>query len=408
MMDTTRTPVWISLANAQQQQQQQDTLTTHSSETDFSQITSSSIHTVQKSCSSLSLSKPLVLQYEQRPEKLPDIAQEMEKWYAMTDRYGFLAEDASKSIAISKEKEVERSEKWADMATRVRIHDETLYGFIPSYKFKKRVYKGIPDCWRRDAWYYLVTDCLKKAKDDDQLKRTYQQLLQKENTHERQIDLDIPRTLRDHIMFKQRYGSGQRALFNVLRAFANYDEEVGYCQGMTNIVATILMYCEEEKAFSILVHMFIRDSLHHLYIPGFPALLESFFIQDTLLQQYIPKLYHHLTQLGLSSDIYATRWYITLFAGGVIQYHTLIRIWDVYFLCGYDIFFFVAVALLKIYEARLLALDLDVCMETLSSTMSVPDDDRFMRHIEKLYEKNQRYGTVQRLRKAYQSKQTFS
>lgn len=38
----------------------------------------------------------------------------------------------------------------------------------------------------------------------------------------------------------------QRALFNVLRAFANYDEEVGYCQGMTNIVATILMYCEEE------------------------------------------------------------------------------------------------------------------------------------------------------------------
>jgi hypothetical protein len=35
-------------------------------------------------------------------------------------------------------------------------------------------------------------------------------------------------------------------LFNVLRAFASYDEEVGYCQGMTNIVATILMYCEEE------------------------------------------------------------------------------------------------------------------------------------------------------------------
>jgi hypothetical protein len=32
----------------------------------------------------------------------------------------------------------------------------------------------------------------------------------------------------------------------VLRAFANYDQEVGYCQGMTNIVATILMYCEEE------------------------------------------------------------------------------------------------------------------------------------------------------------------
>lgn len=95
-------------------------------------------------------------------------------------------------------------------------------------------------------------------------------------------------------MFKQRYGSGQRALFNVLRAFANYDEEVGYCQGMTNIVATILMYCEEEKAFITLVHMFLRDKLHNLYIPGFPSLMESFYIQEALLKRFLPKLYKHL------------------------------------------------------------------------------------------------------------------
>lgn len=38
----------------------------------------------------------------------------------------------------------------------------------------------------------------------------------------------------------------QRALFNVLRAFSGFDKEVGYCQGMTNIAAMLLMYCEEE------------------------------------------------------------------------------------------------------------------------------------------------------------------
>lgn len=59
----------------------------------------------------------------------------------------------------------------------------------------------------------------------------------------------------------------QRALFNVLRAFANYDEEVGYCQGMTNIVATILMYCEEEvnSCFYINInlstHFFLIESI---------------------------------------------------------------------------------------------------------------------------------------------------
>ncbi len=57
-------------------------------------------------------------------------------------------------------------------------------------------------------------------------------------------------------------------------------------------------------------------------------------------------------ELGVSSDIYATRWYITLFSGGVVQYHTLLRIWDIYFLCGYDVFFFVAISLLKEYESK--------------------------------------------------------
>ncbi|KAI7898047.1 rab-GTPase-TBC domain-containing protein [Cokeromyces recurvatus] len=180
------------------------------------------------------------------------------------------------------------------MSSRVMIHGEPAHKFTFNYKFKKRVFKGIPDCWRRDAWYYLITDCLRNATKDHKLKATYQKLLLKESPHERQIDLDIPRTLRDHIMFKQRYGSGQRALFNVLRAFANYDEEVGYCQGMTNIVATILMYCEEEKAFLVLVHMFLRDQLHNLFIPGFPTLIENFYIQEALLQQYLPKLYKHL------------------------------------------------------------------------------------------------------------------
>ena len=66
------------------------------------------------------------------------------------------------------------------------------------------------------------------------------------SAHEKQIDLDIPRTLHSHIMFRTRYGPGQRALFNILRAFSNYDKQVGYCQGMTNIATILLMYYTEE------------------------------------------------------------------------------------------------------------------------------------------------------------------
>lgn len=94
--------------------------------------------------------------------------------------------------------------------------------------------------------YYLCTDHLIKTQNDDTLKNTYETLLSKTTANERQIDLDIPRTMHGHIMFRQRYGPGQCYLFNVLRAFANYDTEVGYCQGMASIVAVLLMYFEEE------------------------------------------------------------------------------------------------------------------------------------------------------------------
>ncbi|KAI9313605.1 rab-GTPase-TBC domain-containing protein, partial [Dichotomocladium elegans] len=183
-----------------------------------------------------------------RYETVPDVAGEMEKWFMVADRYGFVEHDPTMRTVVDSQvkKEVERSTKWAGMAVHTVIHGRDLHAFKTSAKFYKRIYKGIPDCWRRDAWYFLCTDELRAAKNDDAIVEHYHQLLDKPSIHERQIDLDIPRTMNGHIMFRQRYGQGQRALFNVLRAFSSYDEEVGYCQGMTNIAATLLVYFEEE------------------------------------------------------------------------------------------------------------------------------------------------------------------
>ena len=38
----------------------------------------------------------------------------------------------------------------------------------------------------------------------------------------------------------------QQALFNVLSAYSMYNTEVGYCQGMSEIAALLLMYLNEE------------------------------------------------------------------------------------------------------------------------------------------------------------------
>jgi len=51
-------------------------------------------------------------------------------------------------------------------------------------------------------------------------------------------------------MFRLRYNGRQKALFHVLAAYSMYNTEVGYCQGMSQIAALLLMYLiEEEDAF---------------------------------------------------------------------------------------------------------------------------------------------------------------
>ncbi|CAB5396194.1 unnamed protein product [Rhizophagus irregularis] len=211
--------------------------------------------------------------------------------------------------------DAKRSLKWAHWVSNNKLVVRSGNFGISSYKFPwdskffKRISKGIPDSWRSPVWYYLATNGSTDTEFDEDLVKTYKDLLKLPSAHERQIDLDIPRTLHSHIMFRTRYGPGQRALFDVLRAFSNYDEQVGYCQGMTNIATILLMYYTEEYAFIMLTKMFTKCNLHDLYIPGFPALMESFYVQEKLMNKYaykilfILKIYKYQVQPMLQDGI---------------------------------------------------------------------------------------------------------
>lgn len=80
----------------------------------------------------------------------------------------------------------------------------------------------------------------------------------------RQIDLDVNRTYREHIMFRERYNSKQCELFNVLGAYSVYNLEIGYCQGMSQIAALLLMYLDEEDAFWAL-STFVSDRRFNMH-----------------------------------------------------------------------------------------------------------------------------------------------
>jgi hypothetical protein len=117
--------------------------------------------------------------------------------------------------------------------------------------------------------------------------RTHAQLLEGTTAYEVDIIRDVSRTYPNHIHYCQRHGLGQRQLFRVLKAYALYDPEVGYVQGMGYIAAIFLMYMAEDEAFWLLVALLKgaagHEPLEGLFTPGLPLVQLCFHQLEGLL-----------------------------------------------------------------------------------------------------------------------------
>lgn len=60
------------------------------------------------------------------------------------------------------------------------------------------------------------------------------------------IGRDIHRTAPDSTEFSEKAESGQNRLYNILKAYSQYDQEVSYVQGMNYIAVLILKYVPDE------------------------------------------------------------------------------------------------------------------------------------------------------------------
>lgn len=181
-------------------------------------------------------------------------------------------------------------------------------------KFESRLAKGIPDCLRTKVWGLfalgltprasqpltpiaspsLQTAAVPSPQPISLQSLSFHELYMKVSGFERQIDLDIERTLRDHVLFKIRFSSAQVSLFKILVAYSNLDPIVGYCQGMSTVAAFLLLYFEEEMAFKVLTSILHRSRLRSLYMVGFGLLFETFFIHEKLMEKFLPVIHHKL------------------------------------------------------------------------------------------------------------------
>ncbi len=86
-----------------------------------------------------------------------------------------------------------------------------LWDIKPSkeQKLRERTFKGIPDCWRSAAWEVLMNRFTRTGKAElRKLAEDYRDALDQPSSYDVQIDLDVPRTISGHVMFRTRYGQG--------------------------------------------------------------------------------------------------------------------------------------------------------------------------------------------------------
>ncbi|XP_015905573.1 USP6 N-terminal-like protein [Parasteatoda tepidariorum] len=283
--------------------------------------------------------------------------------YHVTDRYGFLhdhrlPEKLTAHETKVREIESERLNKWLKMLKNW----DKYYG---GEKFKRRMYKGIPNAVRGEVWCRMLNVMQVKKEQEGK----YIEMREKAkflSPDIKQIDLDVNRTYRNHIMFRERYSVKQQALFNVLAAYSVYNMEIGYCQGMSQIAALLLMYMNEEDSFWALSRIMSDDkhAMHGFFIPGFPKLQRFQEHHDKILTCLISKLKKHLDKYEIHTSLYTLKWFFQCFLDRV-PFTLTLRLWDIYIYEGESVLTAMSYTLLKLHRKTLLKMNMEELVEFL-------------------------------------------
>ncbi|GAA5803368.1 hypothetical protein HPULCUR_008847 [Helicostylum pulchrum] len=187
------------------------------------------------------------------------------------------------------------------------------------------------------------------------LETVYDQLCKEKSPHERIIQRDLARTFPRIDMFKQENGKGQSSMKHILEAYSLYDTEVGYCQGLAFLVGPLLMNMPETQSFCVFVRLMETYEMRSMFTLNMEGLQLRLYQFSSLLTEIIPDLSEHLSNSGVHAAMYASQWFLTLFAY-VFPINLVTRIYDIIFAEGAaETIMRVAIAMLKRSQQSILA-----------------------------------------------------
>ncbi|XP_008286719.1 USP6 N-terminal-like protein [Stegastes partitus] len=153
----------------------------------------------------------------------------------------------------------------------------------------------------------------------------------------RQIALDLQRSFPTHRSLmgdSPEAIEGQAKLFRVLIAYAKYNPQVGYSQGMSYIAAVLLMQLGEEEAFWALTALLDKPKyLSELFDLSLTKVQHQVKVFDQFLKHRKPRLTQHMESVGVLSVHFVMPWLLTLFTS-LPCWDSVLAVWDLIILHG--------------------------------------------------------------------------
>lgn len=163
-------------------------------------------------------------------------------------------------------------------------------------------------------------------------KNLYYNLLDKKNEKiESEIIKDIDRTL--IVLSKEEREQYHNKLFNILKAYALFDNKLGYAQGTSFIVLLLLRVMNNEiDSFWIFVAIMINKDWRSLFLPDTPRLITLLNQLIIKLRQNNKELYDHFCNENFLLQIPGClgHYFSTIFSYCLYQFNYILRIFDLF------------------------------------------------------------------------------
>ena len=213
-------------------------------------------------------------------------------------------------------------------------------------QFNELILNGIPESIRSLIWITL-TNKIPIKRDDNY----YNELLQNNISEDlkEQIKKDINRTYSNNDCTEKQINQ----LKNILYSITLFDKEIGYCQGLNFIVGFILKitYFNTIDCFYLLTY--ILEEIKGYFIEDFPLLKLNIYIFNNFFIKLFPKLSEHFKNLEIPNELWIGKWMQTLFTL-TLPYNELCRIWDCFFVNGFDFIIPISLSIIYYMEKKLL------------------------------------------------------